>query len=115
MLVVWEIERADADRLHLPDTEAVAPAGEWALEALRPYFSLYRSERIAGENGARDHVYKNYALEHADFRREVRDRLLIALELSFFVSTVGLTYNLLPEFARAFSLEYRLRARLLRR
>ena len=115
MIVVWEIESADADRLQQPDTEAVALAGEWALEALRPYFALYRSARITSENGARDHVYKKFALEHADFRREVRVRLLIALELSFFVPTVGLTYNLLPESARAFSLEYYLRARLLRR
>ena len=99
MLVIWEITRADADRLHLTDTEEVALAGEWALESLRSYFLLYRSERIVGENGARDHVYKNYALEHADFCRQIRLRLLIALELSFFVPTVGLACNIL--YARA--------------
>ena len=115
MLVIWEIESADADRLQLPDTEAVALAGEWTLEAMRPYFSLYRNARIAGENSARDYVYRAFALSHADFRREIRVRLLVALELTFFVPTVGLAYNFLPKSTRALSLENRLRARLLRR
>ena len=91
MLVVWEITSADADRLQLPDTEAVALAGEWTLETLRSYFSLYRSTRIADESGVRDHVYKNFALEHADFRREICQRLLIALDLCFYVPKVA--YN----------------------
>ena len=61
MIVIWEITKDDADRFNLPDTEALALAGEWALERLRPHFSLFREEAIAGENAARDHVYADFA------------------------------------------------------
>ena len=103
MLVIWEITATDAERLSLPDTESVALAGEWALEKLRSYCSFYRAGRIAGGTGKRDRVYERFALEHAEFRREVRLRLLVALELSFYVPSVSHNRHFVPTYACALS------------
>ena len=89
MLVVWEITREDAARLDLAHTEAVALAGEWAMEWLQPYCSFYRSTAIAGGQRKLDEMFAKIAHENSDFRREVRIRLLIALELCFYVPNVS--------------------------
>ena len=98
MIVIWEITKDDADRFKLPDTEALALAGEWALERLRPYFSLFREEKIAGENASRDHVYSNFTDTNSAFKKEVRLRLLEALRTANFVENARIFFCAYRDF-----------------
>ena len=91
MNVIWEITKKDAERFNLTDTEAVALAGEWSLERLRAYFTMFRDEKIAGENGARDHVYDDLAASNVAFKKEVRICLLNALRAAKYVQNASVS------------------------